>query len=100
MKDTKTPSNYEAAIYVGYDNMSERYVVHWIDVFGGRFSETLGYGMKTDKNSIKFVFEYTDGPFHNTFTWNSEAKTWQFLMRTKDKSGRWIVFAEDMLRKQ
>src|SRR5437870_8122701 len=30
-------SEYEAIVFVGYDNMSERYVVHWIDTFGGRF---------------------------------------------------------------
>lgn len=99
MKDVKTPADYEATIYIGYDNASERYVVHWIDVFGGRFSETLGYGTKPDENSIKFVFEYPDGPFHNTFTWNNETKTWRFLMETKDKSGKWKVFAEDNLRK-
>lgn len=99
MKDVKTPVEYEATIFIGYDNMSERYVVHWLDVFGGRFSETLAYGTKTDKNSIKFVFEYPDSPFHNIFTWNGEAKTWQFLMRTKDNSGKWTVFAEDTLRK-
>src|SRR5579864_3631489 len=38
---------YEADVYVGYDNASERYVIHWIDIYGGRFSETLGYGTRT-----------------------------------------------------
>jgi hypothetical protein len=33
-----TPSGYEAMAFIGYDNASERYVVHWIDVFGGRVS--------------------------------------------------------------
>ena len=41
-------------IFIGYDNTSERYVVHWLDNFGGRFSETLGYGLRSG-NSIKFV---------------------------------------------
>src|SRR5262245_52335136 len=40
MKDTAVPSQYEAMVFIGYDNASERYVPHWIDVFGGRFSET------------------------------------------------------------
>src|SRR6185437_10942296 len=48
---------YEAVSYIGYDNASERYVAHWIDIFGGRVSETLGYG-KREGNSIHFVFEY------------------------------------------
>jgi hypothetical protein len=98
MKDVSSPPNYEAMVFIGYDNTSERYVVHWIDVFGGRFSETLGYG-KRSGNSIKFVFEYPDGPFHNTFTWNRETKKWVFLMEQKDQTGKWKVFAEDTLRR-
>ncbi len=40
--DPKTGKpEYEATPMIGYDNMSERYVAHWIDVFGGRFSETF-----------------------------------------------------------
>src|SRR5437660_12322907 len=96
MKETSDPSQYEAIVYIGYDNTSERYVAHWIDVFGGRFSETLGYGAR-DGNRIKFVFEYQDGPFHNTFTWNAEAKTWTFLMEQKDQTGKWKEFAVDQL---
>ncbi len=84
---------YEAQIYIGYDNTSERYVVHWIDIFGGRFSETLGYGTRAG-NSIKFVFEYPDGPFHNTFMWNPESKIWRFLLEQKNAEGKWTVFAD------
>jgi hypothetical protein len=98
MKDVSTPPNYEAMVFIGYDNTSERYVAHWIDVFGGRFSETLGYGTRSG-NSIKFVFEYPDGPFHNTLTWNPGTKTWGFLMQQKDKTGKWKIFAEDSLRR-
>jgi hypothetical protein len=98
MKDTSNPPNYEALVFIGYDNASERYVAHWMDVFGGRFSETLGYG-KRSGNSIKFVFEYPDGPFNNTFTWNPETKGWVFLMEQKDQTGKWSVFAEDTLRR-
>jgi len=98
MKDVSEPSNYEAMVYIGYDNTSERYVAHWIDVFGGRFSETLGYGKRAG-NSIKFVFEYPDGPFNNTFTWYPETKLWISLMEQKDATGKWKVFAEDTLRR-
>jgi len=98
MKDVAVPSQYEAMVFVGYDNTSERYVAHWIDVFGGRFAETLGYG-KRDGNSIKFVFEYPDGPFHNTFTWNPKEKTWQMFLQQKDAGGKWVVFAEETLRR-
>src|ERR1051325_497039 len=98
MKDVATPAQYEAMVFVGYDNASDRYVVHWIDIFGGRFSETLGYGQR-DGASIKFIFEYPDGPFHNTFTWNPAEKTWTFLMEHKNKEGKWTTFATDTMRR-
>jgi hypothetical protein len=96
MRDVNNPPQYEANIYVGYDNASDRYVAHWIDVFGGRFSETLGYGARSG-NSIRFVFEYPDGPFLNTFTWLPEKRAWTFLMQQKDSTGKWTLFAEDTL---
>ena len=77
---------------VGYDNASERYVAHWNDVYGGRFSETLGYGTRNG-NDICFVFEYPDGPFHTTFRWLPESQQWAWLMETKNKSGQWTEFA-------
>lgn len=46
--------------------MSERYVAHWLDVFGGRFSETLGFG-KREGNSIRFLFENSMAYSTNTF---------------------------------
>ncbi|MBI3448806.1 MAG: DUF1579 family protein [Acidobacteria bacterium] len=98
MTDAATPPEYEAKIFIGYDNASERYVAHWIDVFGGRFSETLGFGRR-DGNSIRFVFEYPDGPFHNTFRWDPAANGWTCLLEQKDGAGRWTVFAEDTLRR-
>ena len=93
------PAEYEAMVFIGFDNMSERYVVHWIDIFGGRFSETLGYGTLEGQDSIRFVFEGPMGPLHNTFTWNSKDLTWSIVIRQKDKEGKWAVFAEETLKK-
>lgn len=73
---------YAAIVMIGYDNASERYVAHWMDIFGGRFSETLGYG-KRSENQIEFVFEDPDGPFHTTFRWDAGLQHWQRLMRQK-----------------
>ena len=98
MKDVASPPAYEAFVYVGYDNTSERYVVHWLDAYGGRFSETLGFGTR-DGNSIRLVFEYPDGPFHNTWTWDPASGSWSFAMKSKDASGQWKPFAEDSLRR-
>jgi len=84
---------YEAEVYIGYDNASDRYVAHWIDVYGGRFSETLGYGPRTE-DRVALVFEYPDGPFHNTMTWNTGSGTWHVQMEQKGPDGKWHMFAD------
>ncbi len=95
-KDKAAPKDsspaYEANVMIGYDNTSERYVAHWLDVYGGRFSETLGYGTRSG-DQIEFVFEYPDGPFHTTFRWIADRKQWQWQMRTKNSAGKWVDFA-------
>lgn len=83
---------YEAIVMVGYDNASERYVAHWMDVGGGRYSETLGYGTRVG-DEIRFVFEYPDGPFHTAFRWDAKTQQWQWLMRARNNSG-WSNFAD------
>jgi hypothetical protein len=88
-----TERAYEACWFLGYDPISERYVLHLMDVFGARYSETLGYGTR-EGNQIRFVFEYPDGPFHTTYQWNPEKDTWQWLMEQKDKNGKWVPFAD------
>jgi len=60
----------------------------------------LDFGLgRRENDSIRFVFEYPDGPFNNTFTWHPENKQWIFLMEQKDSSGKWKIFAEDTLRR-
>lgn len=90
---------YEAMVFIGYDNTSDRYVAHWLDVYGGRFSETVGYGTRSG-NSIRFVFEYPEGPFHNTFIWQPKTNTWHFVLETKNSKGKWMNFADLTATKQ
>jgi uncharacterized protein DUF1579 len=98
MRDVSQPPAYEATVYLGYDNASERYVSHWLDLFGGRFSETLGYGQRAG-SAIRFVFEYPDGPFHTTFSWDPAARTWSVLMEDRGAGGVWQEFASYTLRR-
>jgi hypothetical protein len=83
---------YDARVYVGYAPASQRYVAHWLDVFGGG-AETLGYGKRTG-SSIEFDFEYPGQPWLTTFRWNAASNTWQWLMRTKSKQGQWQETAD------
>jgi hypothetical protein len=92
-KAPATERTYDAVWYLGYDSISDRYVLHLMDTFGARYSETLGYGIR-DGNQIRFVFEYPDGPFHNTYSWNAQENSWQWSMEQKNKEGKWVPFAD------
>lgn len=92
------PLPYEAMVFVGYDHQEKKYVAHWLDIFGGRFSETLGYGTRVG-DSIKFTFDYPDGPFHTNFTWQPAARTWQWHME-QQKAGTWKTFGDMTLTKK
>lgn len=89
----RTENFYDSLWFLGYDDVSERYVLHLMDIFGARFSETLGYGTRSG-NEIRFTFEYPDGPFHNTMRRNPENDTWEWLLEQKDKNGKWSPFAD------
>jgi hypothetical protein len=97
-KDLQKDPEYMARVFIGYDCLSERYVVHWLDNYGGRFSETLGYGTRNGK-AIDFRFEYPDGPFINVFSYDSDKESWTFKSRSKNKKGEWIVFGDLELTK-
>ena len=97
--DSVTVASYEAMVFIGYDNTSERYVAHWLDIFGGRWSETLGYGTRV-VNGIRFVFEYPDGPFVNTLAFDAAGNEWSTVMRQRNARGEWTTFAEERFRRQ
>lgn len=84
---------YDSIWFLGYDTVSDRYVLHLLDTFGARVSETLGFGTR-DANPLHFVFEYPDGPFHTDFVWDPAKHEWNWLMQQKDKSGKWTPFAD------
>ncbi|MFH1120383.1 MAG: hypothetical protein V1775_11210 [Bacteroidota bacterium] len=46
--DTAAQPLYTARVFIGYYCVIERYVCHWLDNSGGRFSETPGYGTLTE----------------------------------------------------
>ena len=85
---------YEALVFIGFDDAVKTYVCHWVDVFGGRYSE-VGRG-KLDPNllGIEFRFEPKEGSLTNKFEFNPETKSWTSLIR-QEENGQWKTFAEE-----
>jgi hypothetical protein len=98
MLDTQVPSRYEAIVLIGYVYSSKEYVAHWTDTFGAKFS-AVGRGRR-EGNSVEFRFEYPDGPFYNTFTWDPAAKVWKMRMESQGADGKRSLFAIDTLERR
>src|ERR1044072_4523894 len=96
MKEQSNPSQYEARVYIGYDSTSKKYVVHWIDMFGGRVSETLGPGTR-ETTWIRIAFKPQAGLFHTPLPSHPETKSWTTLLEQKDQKGKWSTGAEEVL---
>jgi hypothetical protein len=69
---------YEADVFIGWDSAGNRYIVHWMDVFGGGFSLT-GYGQRNGP-AIPVVFASRDDRFHTTFAFDAGAGMWSWTM--------------------
>ncbi len=93
---TATP--YEAIVFIGYDNTRRRYVAHWLDVGGGRWSETLGFGVPVPAG-IRLDFVYPEGPFENTLTFDATTGGRQSVMRQKNRGAPWSSFGDEHFRK-
>ena len=90
---------YEALVFIGFDEAAKSYVCHWIDVFGGHYSG-VGRG-KLDPNllGVEFEFDSKEGSLTNKFVFDPETKSWTSLIR-QEENGRWKTFAEEKWTKK
>ena len=88
---------YEAFVYIGFDDAAKNYVCHWVDVFGAKDSE-LGRG-KLDDKLLALEFKFGNGELTNKFTFDPQTKTWTSLIRQIEK-GEWKTFAEEKWTKK
>ena len=89
--------DYEAFVFIGFDEASKNYVCLWVDVFGGAAAE-VGRGALDDTlHSLEFKFG--KGELTNKFTFDPQTKTWTSLIRQIEK-GQWVTFAEEKWTKK
>jgi hypothetical protein len=87
---------YEAFVFIGFDKPANNYVCHWVDVFGGSYSE-LGRGTFEAPSAVQFKFG--KGELTNRFTFDAESRTWTSLIRQMEK-GQLTTFAEEKWSKR
>jgi hypothetical protein len=92
--DADKPAQYEAVVFIGYDDAAKNYVCHWMDVYGASES-ALGHGKLDEaKRAIELNFDSKDAALRNTFTFDPQGNSWTSLIRQTEK-GEWKTFAEE-----
>jgi hypothetical protein len=100
-KTAEGKPQYEANVYIGWDQASGEYVCIWLDVYGGITPESIGRTKPAGNNEIPFIFRDSSNTdnFHTTFIYNKDTDTWQWLMANVDK-GKLLPFADIKLTKK
>lgn len=93
MIDAKSPPQYQATVYIGYDADKHDYIAHWLDQYGAAGARVIGEGHR-DGNTLVIQFPYEEGAFRDTFTYDSNAKTWSWIFESQGKTGNWSVFGK------
>lgn len=93
-KNAVGQAEYEAIVFIGWDQALGQYACLWLDNTGGGglVGQAIGHAGR-DGDAIAFQFKGPDGSsFHNTFTYSKESDTWQWRM-DGEESGKLQPFA-------
>ncbi len=100
MVDIESPPKYEAHVYIGFNHEKKKYVCHWLDVFGGQFSETIGVGTR-DENSIEFIFASKEAVLRNRFSFDEAGGEWSSVIEQRGPlEDQWHTFCADVYKKR
>ena len=83
-RDADGAPAYEAIVFIGWDQASQRYACLWLDSTGGDGlkGEAIGYAERNG-DTIPFVFRMPDGgTWHTTFGYQQATDTWQWSMES------------------
>jgi hypothetical protein len=77
-KNDKGEPQYEATVFIGWNETIKQYGCTWMDVYGGATRESVGLATPRE-NELSFVFtdEHGETSFTNTFVYNPKDETWE-----------------------
>ncbi len=98
-KTAKGEPQYEAMVFVGWDDTRKEHVAIWIDVWGGASDGTIGRA-KREGDALPFLFKNGDSRFHTVFSYARAADAWTWKMDDEDGSGALRPFARVTLTRR
>ena len=99
-KNLHGEAEYEALVFIGWDQPSSQYSCLWLDVTGGGglSAQAIGHA-KLKGDEIAFIFKGSDGStFHTTFLYDHSTNVWRWLM-DGEENGKLQPFARVTLRR-
>jgi hypothetical protein len=77
----KGEPQYQATIYIGWNEATKEHACIWLDVFGGLTTASIGVASPKE-NELLFVFKDEKGEvdFKNDFVYDPKASTWEWRM--------------------
>jgi len=100
-KNPQGQPDYEAWVFIGWDQHSGQYDCLWLDTTSGEglVNPLIGHARRGG-DEIPFLFKASDGSvFHNTFTYDRSNQTWQWTLDS-EQDGKLKPFARLRLKRQ
>ncbi|MFY9805293.1 MAG: hypothetical protein WA211_03685 [Candidatus Acidiferrales bacterium] len=85
-KNAKGEAQYEASIYLAWNEPTKDYACVWLDVYGGLNATSIGVAVPQG-NELAFVFKDEKGEvsFKNDFVYDAKAGAWEWRMDNVEK---------------
>jgi len=76
-RNDKGEPQYDATVFIGWNEKTKQYACVWLDVYGGLTVESIGVATPKE-NELAFVFTNEQGEksFTNTFIHDSKTNSW------------------------
>ena len=96
-KNAQGEPDYQATVFVGWDQAKSQYLCIWMDTYGGGFA-AVGHATKSG-DQIPFVFKGDNSEFRTTFLYDRKADSWEWRMDSAE-NGALKPFARLKLTKK
>lgn len=99
-RDAKGKPEYEAVVYITYNQANSQYDCLWLDnTSNAGLSNGIIAHAKKEPNQLALKFKFSEHfNFYTTFFYNPAQQTWKWSMTSEDK-GKKETFANAVMRK-